>query len=441
MNKDSNIFDKLILESSDKLRELLGLTAHEVIPKPFPKIVSRKDLSLDNYFADLILRACYKKIDVLPEFEEIVIRGSDEELPTKLNPQIKGAVLIGIGGRSKNKDFISSYDEHSEQGARSADSASQIVFFRHLNKHKKTHPGVRSILPILNEINLVDSKGGAGENHLNQIAKDLHLYKFYKPGFIVEELPSQWKRAIIESILVSVCIKNKELKKIDSNESTKELREIFKKYIIHRQKAVDNGVFMPLSDKENISNIIFDKVRGRIASNVREADSFFTLRRIFFALKSVWGENIAYIIIAFVFEAKLQLTAEFVRTSRISLDETYIAESKSYLIYYIMSQDDMKPHRGIGHKLNEEQKNGIVVLKDPRRYTTAIFKSKLLDGYKWERFVNWLQHEEPGLWYIPFDKEKGLAEFILNGTRYYLGSEPSSLSKDDLIIGIKKSCI
>ena len=67
----------------------------------------------------------------------------------------------------------------------------------------------------------------------------------------------------------------------------------------------------------------------------------------------------------------------------------------------------------------------------------SIFKSQFFDGQKWASFTSWLQKSEPGRWYIPFDEEKGLAEFILNGTRYYLGSEPSSLTKEDLIEGLK----
>src|SRR5438132_965756 len=120
------ITDYLIIESSNKLRNLFGLKNGELISRSYPKIVTRKDPSLDNYFAELLLRSSYKETSHSPEFEEIVVRGSDEDLPTKLNPQIKEAVLIGIGGKSNNKDFIAAYDEHSEAGTRTADSASQV---------------------------------------------------------------------------------------------------------------------------------------------------------------------------------------------------------------------------------------------------------------------------------------------------------------------------
>jgi hypothetical protein len=449
-NADSAIIAELIVESSNKLRDLFGLSSREVISKPFPRIVTRKDLSLDNYFADLMLRACYKKEDRCPEFEEIVIRGSNEDIPSNLNPQIKGAVLIGIGGiserKNRNKEFITAYDEHFDQeGKRSVDSASQVVFFRHLERYKKLKPGVSSILPVLNEVNEIDSQGGAGENHLNQMVKDLHLCKFYRRGFIVEEYPPQWKRAIVEAILVSVCLKNKELKRIDLQEAARQLREIWKEYRRQRERAVSDGVLMPLSADPNdahTAEVIFNKALGRTASDMNERGNYlFTLKRILFAVEDIWGKETAYFVTAFLLETKLQLTAEFYRTSKMTLDETYIPEAQCSLIYYVMSQEDMKPHRGIGNQLNNGEKSGIIVVKDLHRYTTAIFKSGLLESKKWARFTEWLQDEEPGRWYIPVSEKKGLAEFILNGTRYYLGSEPSSLTKEDISKGIKKTCV
>lgn len=443
----NTIIADLIVESSNKLRDLFGLTSSEVISKPYPKTLSRKDLSLDNYFAELMLRACYKKTDECPEFEEIVIRGSDEEIPTKLNPQIKGAVLIGIGGRSRNRDFITAYDEHSEEGARSVDSASQVVFFRHLDKFKRIKPGVSSILPVLNEINLVDSQGGAGEGHFIQMVKDLHLSKFYRPGFIVEEYPAQWKRALVDAVLTAVCIKNRELKRIDLRVASKQLTEVWKKYRKQREAAVNDGLLMPLTtdpSDTHAAEVIYNKSLGRTASfNIRnpEPDFLFTPKRIWYALESVWGEDIAYFVMKFFLEAKLQVTAEFQKTSKMALDETYIPEVDCSVIYYVMSQDDLKPHRGISYQLKNDGKSGIIVLKDSHRYTMSIFKSQLLDKDKWAKFVHWLQRKEPGRWYIPFDEEKGFAEFILNGTRYYLGSEPSSLTKEDIIEGVQEACV
>ena len=451
------------------MRDFFGLTSSEVISKPFPRIVTRKDLSLDNYFADLLLRASYKKENRCPDFEEIVIRGSEEDIPVSLNPQIKGAVLIGIGGKmlkkSKHKDFITAYDEHDEEGTRSVDSASQVVFFRHLDKFKKIKTGVSGILPVLNEINLVDSKGEAPENHLIQIVKDLHLSKFYRPGFIVEEYPPQWKRAIVDAILVAVCLKNKELKHIDLNTAGERLREIWKKYREQRKTAVADGLLMPISENPADSEVIFNKALSRTASAIQvpqkpkdrrfwkqyeqqlrsienEREFLFTLRKILFALEDVWGEDTAYFVIAFLLEAKLQLGAEFHRISTMPLDEfeTFVPEAQCSLIYYVTSEKDMKPNRGITYQLRGKGKKGVVVLKDLHRYTMTIFSCQL-DTEKWADFTDWLQKKEPNRWYIPYDEEKGLAPFILNGTRYYLGSEPSSLTKEDLIDGLKETFI
>lgn len=441
------ITDYLIIESSNKLRSLFGLTNGELISRPYPKIVTRKDPSLDNYFAELLLRSSYKETTHSPEFEEIVVRGSDEELPTKLNPQIKGAVLIGIGGKSSNKDFIAAFDEHSEEGTRTVDSASQVVFFRYLDKYKQSKLGIRSIPPVLNEINFVDSHGEMGENHLNRMVKDLHFSKFHRPGFIVEEYPAQWKRAVVDAILTAVCITNKKLKEVDISEAGKRLREVWKNYRKRREDLVQNGLLMPVAIDGATSDLVFNKALGRTASEPRNAlernrerKFLFTMRRILFALEAVWGEKLAHFVINFFLEAKLQLGAEFEKTSKSAFDEEFIPEAQCSLVYYQLSAEDLKPERGILAQLKKQEKQGIIVLKDLHRHTMAIMRSHFLADEKWNRFVRWLQEKEPDRWFVMFNEEKGFSEFILNGTRAYLTLEPTSLTKDDLIAGIRENC-
>ncbi|MGZ5436985.1 MAG: hypothetical protein ACXWID_08350 [Pyrinomonadaceae bacterium] len=439
------ITDYLIIESSNKLRDLFELTTAELVSRPYPRIVTRKDPSLDNYFAELLLRASYIETSFCPEFEEIVVRGSDEELPTKLNPQIKGAVLIGIGGKSNNRDIIAAYDEHSDDGTRTVDSASQVVFFKYLDKHKQNKAGIRSILPVLNEINFVDSHGEMGENHLNRMVKDLHFSKFHRPGFIIEEYPAQWKRAVVGAVLTAVCIKNKELRAIDISQAGKQLREVWKHYRKRREELVQNGLLMPIAEMGITADQVFNKALGRTASEPRnalevkkETKFLFTMRRILWALEAVWGEKLAHFVINFFLEAKLQLGAEFEKTSKLAFDETVIPEAQCSLIYYLLSVEDLKPERGILAQLKKQEKEGFIVIKDSHRHTTAIMKSHFLPNEKWTRFVRWLQDREPGRWFVMFNEEKGFSEFILNGTRAYLTLEPSALSKDELIAGIRE---
>jgi hypothetical protein len=107
-------------------------------------------------------------------------------------------------------------------------------------------------------------------------------------------------------------------------------------------------------------------------------------------------------------------------------------------------RDQSDPKRASSHvKLLDTQNykpNGFTALYDAILKGIAIMKSNLVDDKKWKRFTKWLQDKEPGRWYMPTSEEKVLAAFILNGTRYYLGSEPSSLTKEDISNGIKETC-
>jgi hypothetical protein len=115
--------EQIILASSNCLRKHMGLESSELLGAPVPRCVTRRNPSLDNYFADLLLRSCYEPIDYLPSYEEHIIRGDQNELPSAQNMRLVGSVLIGIGGRSSNSDFIKAYDEHGFYGTRTEASA------------------------------------------------------------------------------------------------------------------------------------------------------------------------------------------------------------------------------------------------------------------------------------------------------------------------------
>src|SRR5882762_5091694 len=171
--ESGSLIERIVLASSNCLRRHMELLEGETLPGPIPKFVTRKNPSLDNYFADLLLRSCYEGADYLPPYDEHVMYGSPDELPSALNARLVGAVLIGIGGRSSNPDFLKVYDEHSTHGTRSAPSASQIVFAEHLDSYS-SRPGVKSVASLLREINKIDSEGGASRGHLYNILKSLN---------------------------------------------------------------------------------------------------------------------------------------------------------------------------------------------------------------------------------------------------------------------------
>lgn len=429
----------LINESSNKLRTFFDLSEKELLKGLMPRIVTRKDPSLDNYFAELLLRTCYPPITHLSEFEEIVVRGDNVELPTNLNPQIKGAILIGIGGQSHNRDFIRSYDEHNaSDGTRTVDSASQVVFFAHLNTYRRTKANIHGILPILNELNRVDSEGNAPENHLIQMTKNLHLAQFQSPGYVVEGFSVQLKRAVIDAILASLCLNVGSIRRIDMEQTGEDLRVAWKQYRSRRDVAVKDERL------PSISMVSFGKVVNRTTgknrdSLERERTHPFSLRRIFFALKKTWGNEVALFVVGFLMEALLQLQQEYENGLNMVISPIRIPGTDYSLIYHVMSPSDMRPHRALISRINNGNQKSFVVVKDSHRQIMSIFKTSPIDEGKWLKVINWLNRTEPGRWYCPFnDDTQKHATFILNGTRSYLGSEPSELGHKELIEGLAK---
>ena len=439
------IIPELILGSTKKLREFLGLETKDCSNHSLPRIVTRKDPSLDNYFAELLLRTSYRQTRNINDFQEIVMRGSDEELPASLNPQVERATLIGIGGRIKDKENrgIWAYDEHSFEGTRRADSASQMVFWRHFDKYKNVKPGVRSILPILNHINDIDSKGTqavlgkqGGRNHLIHVTKTLHHCVFQRPGYLVEEFPAQWKRAIIQSILTAICLEQEYLWNLDLDASTKRYRNLWQAYYERRSKAVEDG-YLPAISKDTLGSVLV--VSGAANPKNEPKNHIFSLNRCVAAMEKVWGEGVALFVMGFLMESMLQGQEEYTRIRKIDLDEVFIPEIDCSLIYYVMSPIDMMPHRAINRRITDSGRSSILVIKDLQRNIMALFGGSL-PANKWKRFVDWLKTTEPDNWYVPVDvNTKKLAAFTLNGTRYYLGSEPTALGKEEFIEGIREA--
>src|SRR4051794_21231312 len=132
-SESGSLTTRIVLASSNGLRRHIGFENSGILPGPIPRFVTRKNPSLDNYFAELLLRSCYDAVDYLPSYDEHVIQGSPDELNCDVNPILSNAVLIGIGGRSESGKFLKVYDEHAAPGKRTAPSVSEIVYREHLD--------------------------------------------------------------------------------------------------------------------------------------------------------------------------------------------------------------------------------------------------------------------------------------------------------------------
>jgi hypothetical protein len=418
----------IVLASSNCLRRHFDLQEGETLLAPVPRIVTRKNPSLDNYFAELLLRSCYEAVDYLPPYEEHVLYGSPDELPSRLNAGLSGAILIGIGGRSRNPDFVKAYDEHAYHGTRNSASVSQIVFAEHLDRYG-TRPGVNSTSLLLNEINRIDSGGGASYDHLYNILKSLNYAEFIQPGFVVEALDPQWKRAVIGACLSSICVAISLFKQYDLEEATRDLSREWDGYVARLERRVRCG----FPGKINATSLA-EVRRSILQPKEPQTDGlpdYLTLKRILFAFRHSWHPSVCEYLLEFLFEAMRQSQQSFqdIRDSFLPIRRI---DGKHFFVYYRQRPEDRIPHRGLLARLNSERMKGILMVFNPAHKVTAVFCSRHLPKKIWRRFVDsLLKIEGDSVWYVPRTNDDDYASFALNGTESFRGTPRSSLQEED----------
>jgi hypothetical protein len=427
--ESGSLIEQIILSSSNCLRRQMRLEEGEMLAGPLPKVVTRKNPSLDNYFAGLLLRSCYEPVDYLAGYEEHVIYGSQDELPSRLNARLVGSILIGIGGRSTNPDFVKVYDEHSFHGTRTVQSASQVVFEEHLARYRD-RPGVQSVARLVDEINVIDSGGGASFDHLYNILKALNVAEFIHPGFVFEPLHPQWKRAVVEACLMSVCVGGDDFQSYDLDQATRDLETEWDTYISKIERRIKYGFpdkIIPEATQEIREALLRSKERPIAGQPGR-----LTLRRILFAFRHFWHPSVAAYLLEFLFEALRQGQQSFTEIKNRNVPMRTLQGNYGF-IYYRAEPKDRLPHRGLLARTNFQAMKCLILVFDPAHESTAIFGSKHLPKKIWRRFVDsLLKREGDNFWYVPTTADGSYAHFVLNGTEYYRGIPKTTLSEDDL---------
>ena len=407
----------------------MELSAGETLAGPTPKVVTRKNPSLDNYFADLLLRSCYEPVDFLPGYEEHVIRGSQDALSSQLNARLVGSILIGIGGRSNNPDFVKVYDEHSFHGTRTVPSASQVIFDEHLGRYGD-RPGVQAVARLLGEINVIDSKGGANFDHLYNILKSLHAAEFIHPGFVFEPLHPQWKRAVVDACLASVCVGGDEFQNYDLEQATRDLEGEWEAYLAKIERRIKYG--FPDKIIPEATQVIRRAILRPGERAVAGEPSRLSLRRILFAFRHCWHPSVSAYLLEFLFEAMRQAQQSFTEIRNTDVPVRMLHGAYG-LIHYRIEPKDRMPHRGLLSRAGFLRLRCLILILDPSNETTAIFCSKHLPQEVWRRFVNsLLEREGDEVWYVPTADDGSYATFVLNGTVYYRDVPKTTLGEDDI---------
>jgi len=422
--KNEDIIQNIILSSSNLLRNYLKIVPSDLLSAPIPKVVSRKNLSLDNYLGELFLRSKYEPVDYLPNFEEHIIRGSADELSSELNPRLINSVLLGIGGSSVNKDFHSVYDEHLLGGERKNPSVSDLIYNEHYKKSS-----FNQINNVLNEINYIDSKGGASFDHLNSSVKSLHLAQFRHPGFVSEALEPQWKRAIVQATLISLLVNNDSLLIENRKNEINLLNTFWDNYIAKSKKLQESNYREKVNEADY--NKIYNKITQGNSPIINNKISVFSHAKIAFYLNKTFDRSIASFVLSFLFESIIQVQSSFTKTLEKDITVQNVG-GKFKFVYYLKSHLDKLPQRAILYKLNKSRKPLILVVHDPVKQVTFIFKNQYLNYDIWTKFYeNLIKSESQEYWYTPTSDDGKIAQFIMNGTDWNTSVPISNLEEKD----------
>lgn len=450
----------VVVASSNALRCILNLPELGVLSSPMPKFVTRLNPSVDNYFADLLLRSCYAPPAFVPLYEEHVVRGRNAEAdPISENPRLIGASLIGVGGRMCEKHFHSVYDEHAEAGTRNLRSACEVVHERHI----RHCPGVNltdGYLRLLKEIATVDSKGGGGgPRYLYSTCKSLHMMRVRLPSFASHRVPVILKRALVEACLVSVVLHHDSLVEFNDTEALEYLKSVWlQEYSPWITRALE-ARYLPGRGYKDRNRVRDELLRESRADG--PSARLLSIHRITMALRWTWPEEIARLFTCLLFDAAVQaqtsfheiqplcdqvwrrqpLPPELARRLQI-FPITPARESPAYhhVVVHNAQPSDKLAHRGIKHWANTNRVKGLLVLRDRQLQITAVHALGGLEQQIWNAFSDNLKKKESDeVWYQPV-YPGGRADFVLNGTEGIQTSPQTRMEDKDFVL-LFQSCV
>lgn len=421
-----SVADAVVLASSNLLRNLLGIGEAAAREGPPPRCATRKNPSLDNYLAELLLRASHAPVHYAPAFEECAIRGSSQTLSTELNPSLAGAVLIGIGGAGGNPEVRKVYDEHREGGLRSTRSTTQVVFEEHLQP-LGDGPGMRMLRPVVEEVSAIDAAGGATYDHLYSIAKILHVARFPQPGLIPGRLDSCWKRAVLDAALASAAAVS-----FDDYDNEETLASLLREVDAFVERSPDLELGGAADWDDGVAERVAARLRRPNQAQVHGVQSVLTLRKVYHGLRKVWRPSVVSWVMGVFFEALFQAQRGFEDMQQRPLRFERLAGGY-HLLWYERKPGDILPHRGLSARMSREGKRGVLVVHDPLWRSTMMMRTQPLAYEVWSRFVELVRAaDDADCWYTPTHADGTIASFLLNRSESFIGAPATRLRADDL---------
>ncbi|MEX0805446.1 MAG: hypothetical protein WD688_19330 [Candidatus Binatia bacterium] len=413
----AELHQSLINESVEIVRKTIGLRSNNL---PLPKLVTHRHYHLDEAWADLLFRAMHINHSQ-PEFI-IELSQRDKELSYDLHPQILNAVLIGIGGEKEAEPNVVVFDEHTASGQRLAASVSHMLVEQLITKHT---PSIDRIMPLIDEINYIDSKGdkAGGRLGLSALIKGLHWVNTYDPAQRYGLVLAGHKESVCLASLAALATAASEF---TSQQPTLDaLSESWGRYV-----AKAGWVF---GSDEAVSDIAKDIYKS--GSN----PALTSLRNVAAAVDKHWPREIADYIVHTFFETLVQTQQDFLDW----LDDDRCSERMTVegcvLEWLVMSRTSKLTQRPRLYKLNRKRTAGLVLIHDPLYMTSALFRSNALEERTWDKLINLIQEAEPELWHKVIRPDEKIVRFILNGSRAHLEVPASKLMLQDIAEFLRKA--
>jgi hypothetical protein len=413
---------ELALASARALRMCLGFTDGP-LPHPLPRCVTRYHASLDNFCADLLLRACHAQRPDLAPLEEYRLRETNGALRVRDNPALRGAVLIGIGGVHGQTEALAVYDEHAQGGKRRVGSTTKLVFDLHVASTASPE-GLAAVGPVIGEIDDTDSKGGASGDHLYSLLKTVHLARYIENEGSAARLSMEWKRAIIGAALSAVLVEPQR-DTFDNADAVMYLQREWNDFRTRTDAARAAGALPSITPAggeriaESLSRTEQAIIHGRLSA--------LTLRRVAVALRRAWPPEVSCFLLGFFLEAMLQGQSAFELVMSRPLRLTP-SRSGYVVLFHRQSADEILPHRALGVRMRAEGLRGIIVVLNPAIDSTMVTRGNQVTVDQWKRFVALLRAgDAPGTWYVPTAADGTIADFALNRTESFVGAPTTRL--------------
>ncbi len=416
---------------------------------------------LDEFAADLLLMASVPERVLEIEFVEQALESREYDLVSQhIWPS---SAVIGMGATIAGAQARIMFDEHLPDGGRTHPSA--------LSMTCQTLYGdlPHSVKWLIREVNAIDQYGGAHQQHLGNIIKNLHLvrYAIGVPGsskVVAEYLSSAWKRGIIHAALTAViyCLESRIDLIGDPEEKSAAAQRSFERYCAStpnqgrdrfataKAKLIE---FYEDQSKVFADAILHDKKKPIVDQRGKAIPQLLVLSRLLFAIEQCWGEYYAAVVGLHLWEVELQKQLYFEESRRVLkpvLEERteFVSSSIGTIRCAYLKLESFKrqlwlielaPHPGnfavddackyLVNQMNDGF--GLILVNNEGLGTKALFKTKNVPDGWWDSLRKEILGREPECWYKQ-DVRGGVTPYLLNGNAAHRYMPRSALDLESL---------